>query len=52
MKIFHVVDVRFHGIHKGYEIWFNNKPLIRLADGLDLKRIEAYQLARSLNYGI
>lgn len=50
--MFHVVHVKFHGVHKGYEIWFNNKPLIRLADRLYLKRLEAYQLARSLNYGI
>lgn len=49
---FHVVHIKFHNQHRGYEIWYNNKPLIRLSDGLNLKRNEAYQFARSLNYGI
>lgn len=52
MRDFHVVHIKYRGQHRGYEIWYNNKPLIRLSDGLDLKRLEAYQLERSLNYGI
>lgn len=50
--MFHVVHIKFHGVHKGYEIWYNDKPLIRLSDGFNLKRLEAYELERSLNYGI
>jgi len=46
---FHVVHRRFWGEHRGYEIWYNNRPLITLRDGLALKRQEAYALARAFN---
>lgn len=49
MKDFHVVHIKSFGEHRGYEIYCNNKPFIRLKDGLGLKRHEAYDLAGKLN---
>lgn len=46
---FHVVHIKFWGNHLGYEVWCQNKPFIRLSDGLKLRRHEAYHLARRLN---
>lgn len=46
---FHVVHIRHWSTHRGYEVWCNNTPFIRLRDGLSLTRHEAYRLARSLN---
>lgn len=46
---FHAVHIWFHGKHVGYEIYLNNKPFIRLSDGLRLRRVEAYQLAQQMN---
>lgn len=48
--MFHVVHIKFHGQHRGYEIWLNNKPVFCLKDGLVLKRHEAYNFCRNLNY--
>jgi hypothetical protein len=49
--MFHVVHIKFMGWHRGYEIWHNNKPVVRLRHGVDLKRHEAYDLARRWNFG-
>lgn len=49
--MFHVLHVRFWGQHKGYELWHNNKPVVRLRDKLNLKRHEAFELARRWNHG-
>ena len=46
---FHVVQIRFWGQHRGYEVWCRNRPMITLRDGLKLKRAEAYRLAHSFN---
>jgi hypothetical protein len=47
--MFHVVHIKFWGQHRGYELWHNNRPVLRLRDGLNLKRHEAYSYARQLN---
>ena len=47
--MFHVVHRLFCGKHRGYEIWHNNRPVVTLRDRLNLKRNEAYSLARDWN---
>lgn len=47
--MFHVVHIQFWGRHRGYEIWYNNRPVVTLRDGVGLKRHEAYPYARHLN---
>lgn len=49
MYPFHVVHIKFRGEHRGYEVWHNNKPLVKLADGLELKKHEAYKLVKEFN---
>jgi hypothetical protein len=49
--MFHVLHVKFWGEHRGYEIWHDNKPVVRLRDGVALKKHEAYKLVRLWNYG-
>lgn len=47
--MFHVVHILYKSKHRGYEIYLNNKPFIRLNDGLSLSRREAYELSRQFN---
>ena len=51
MNPFHVLHRKYFGEHRGYEIWYNNKPLITLRDGLELKKHEAYRLVNEFNRG-
>lgn len=60
---FHPVHIKHFGQHRGYEIWLykryapvlgyepeeTDEPIVRLRDGVDLNRDEAYALARAWN---
>ena len=50
--MFHVVHIQYRGRHRGYEVWHNNRPVVRLRDGVVFKRRDAYELARAWNRGI
>lgn len=49
--MWHVVHIRYHGQHRGYELWHENRPCLTLKHDAWLKRNEAYRLCRLLNFG-
>lgn len=47
--MFHVVRVSWRSQLRGWEIYLDNKPFIRLRDRLELSRMEARALVRDWN---